>query len=205
MGSFKEFSFVVPVRAPASQVPDAAGRTTSLLVVMVNLDASASASSIGSDSNPLSTANLTNVAKHAGDHNHSGVIRRHRPLHNAPGSTTTTAPAGIGGTSSVTTTPTTAPITTTSAPPATTTTSAPPATTTSAPPSNPVANGGPIVAGASRSECLEPDTPNGGFTSLASLQSTVSSFNQKRLTPPATCLLVYLNGSPNGARGKIPG
>jgi hypothetical protein len=207
MGSFKEF-FVVP-SAHRLRKFLTLGITTSLLVVMVNLDASASTSSLGRNSDSLSTAKLINVARHGGGHDHSGVIKRHRPLHNAPGSTTTSAPAGFGGSPPATTT-SAPPATTTSAPPATTTsappattTSAPPATTTTAPSSNPVANGGPIVAGASRSECLEPDTPNGGFSSLASLQSTVSSFNQETHST-VTCLLVYLNGAPNWGSWQDP-
>jgi hypothetical protein len=87
--------------------------------------------------------------------------------------TTTTTPPG---------TTTTTPVTTTSSPP--TTTTSPPATSIS---------GGPIVAGASRSECLEPYTTPGVY-SLASLEATVSAFDQQTKSN-VTCLLAYLNGA----------
>jgi hypothetical protein len=169
------------------------GVTTSMLVAMVSLDASASSFS-GRNSSSLSTATLIKLAKETANREHSGVVRRHRPLQT--GTTTTTAPvaAGGGGGASATSTSTST---------STSTTTSSPTTTTTAAPSAPTAAGGPIIAGPSRSECLEPDTPNGGFSSLASLQSTVSSFNQETHSN-VTCLLAYLNGTQTWAQWEDP-
>ena len=161
------------------------GITTSLLVTMINLDASASSTFVGHDSSSLSTAMLMKLANETGNREYSGVIRRHWPL--KPTTTTTFSSGGNPPTTTSTSPPTT---TTTSAP--TTTTTSPPTTTTN--PSSPASSGGAIIAGPSRSECLEPDNPSGDY-SVASLQSLVSSFDNLT-NSNVTCLISYMNGMP---------
>jgi hypothetical protein len=168
------------------------GITTSLLVTMINLDASASSTFSGRNSSSLSTAILMKLDNQSGNREYSGVMRRHWPL--KPTTTTTTVPSAgtSGGNPPTTTTTTSSPTTTTTSPPTTTTTS-PPTTTTN--PSTPASSGGPIIAGPSRSECLEPDNPAGDY-SVASLQSLVSSFDSLT-NSNVTCLISYMNGMPS--------
>jgi hypothetical protein len=203
MGSIKKFFSTTTAHRTPKLVT--LGVTASLLVAMINIDASASTSFVGRGPNTFSTAILMKLANQTGNREFSGVMRRHWPVKTSPSPTTTTPPssgASHGGTPpATTTTTTTATTSTTGLPSATTTTgaptttTAPPATTTTTAPSAPVATGGPIIAGASRSECLEPNLTPGVYT-LASLKATVSSFDQATHSN-VTCLLAYLNGAPN--------
>jgi hypothetical protein len=169
------------------------GVSTSLLVVMVNLDASASSNFVGRDASSLSTAMLMKLANQSGNREYSGVMRRHWPLKPTSATTTTLLSRGSGGGNPPTTTTTSPPTTTTTSPPTTTTTSTT-TTTTPTTPSNPATAGGPITAGPSRSECLEPDNPTGDY-SVASLQSLVSNFDNLT-NSNVTCLISYMNGAP---------
>src|ERR1700691_5926856 len=116
-GAFKSFVTAKTGHRFAKLVP--LGITTSLLVTMINLDASASSTFVGHDSSSLSTAMLMKLANETGNREYSGFIRRHWPL---KPTTTTTFSSGANP-----------PTTTSTSPPTTTTTSAPTTTTTSPP------------------------------------------------------------------------
>jgi hypothetical protein len=177
------------------------GIATSLLVSMVTIDASATSARVGRNSNTLSTALLMKLANETGNREFSGVMKHRGPIKTTTGSTTTTTTppvlgggggtggggGGTGGGGGSTTT---------------TTTPAPPSTTTTIAPSTPAASGGPIIAGPSRSECLEAYDPTGA-SGLATLQAQVASFNQETGSN-VTCLLQYLNGAPSWAAWVDP-
>jgi hypothetical protein len=174
--------------------------TSSVLVAMIAIDASASPRGIansvaGSSSQRSFLAGESSLVGLFGFGLH----------HNTPTTTTTTTattPSGGGGGGSALVTTTTAPpATTTTAPPATTTT-VPAATTTTTDPTTPVVSGGLITAGPSRSECLAPDTTPGVY-GLASLESLVSGF-ESLTNSTVTCLTSYLNGAPTWAYWDSP-
>jgi len=102
--------------------------SASLLLAMVNIDASASTAS-GRNPTQLTTAMLMKVANQQGNREYSGVMKRRFPIRTHPTTTTSpieTTPSGGGGGTPPTTTTTTIPVTT----PATTTTTTIPTTTT---------------------------------------------------------------------------
>jgi hypothetical protein len=173
------------------------GVVTSLLIAMVNIDASASTTFVGPNANTVSTAMLMKLANETGNRTFSGV-RRHWPK---PTVTTTTTFASIGflppTTSTTTTTSPTSPTSST-----TTTTTAPPTTTTTSAPSDPAATGGPITAGPSRSECLALNTTPDVY-GLASLQTLITSFDQETKST-VTCILSYSSDSPTWAAWEDP-
>src|ERR1700677_4591337 len=149
----------------------------SVLVALVTIDASASAFG-GRDSNAVRTDVVLTLASESSNSQFSGLVKRWTtvstvvPTTTTTVTSTTTAPAGGGGTggggtgggggggSSTTTTTTTTPPTT---------------TTTTTTPSSPSSSGGLITAGASRSECLEGNSPD---TGLAAIEQTVSAWDQ---------------------------
>src|ERR1700735_128856 len=96
-GSFQKFFFAKTVHRIPKLVT--LGVATSLLVAMVNLDASAS-SLAGGNANTLSTAALIKLAAGTAKHEHSGVIRRHFPVKSTSPTTSTTSPSTTGGGSS---------------------------------------------------------------------------------------------------------
>jgi Glycosyl hydrolase family 26 len=166
------------------------GVATSLLVSMVAIDASASPR-IARNPNSVGSAFVLKLANETNNRPFSHPVRRRPPVTTSTTvsgtSTSTSVGASNGGASSPTT----------SSPPTTSTTSAPPTVTTTAPPttttSPSASTGGSIIAGPSRSECLEPNTPSGVYT-FASLLATVGSFEQET-NSTVTCLLAYLNSS----------
>jgi glycosyl hydrolase family 26 len=188
--------------------------SASLLLAMVNIDASASTTS-GRNPTQLTTEMLMKVANQQGNREYSGVVKRWSPVKKHPTTTTTSptrsTPSG-GGTPPTTTTttiPVTTSATTTTIPTTTTTTTLPTTTTTTAPPTTtsttpPVsdASGGLITAGPSRSECLAPDTTPGDY-GLAYLQGLVSAFDSAT-DSNVTCLMSYLNGAPSWADWVSP-
>ncbi len=169
------------------------GVATSLLVSMVAIDASASPR-IVRNPNSVGAAFIMKVANETNNRQFSHPVRRRPPVKTTSttvsgSSTPTSLGGGNGGASSPTssTTTTAAPTTSTTASP--TTTIAPPSTTTA--PS--ASSGGTIIAGPSRSECLEPNLPSGVYT-FASLQATVASF-QTLTGTTVNCLLTYLDSA----------
>ena len=171
--------------------------SSSLLVAMVNIDAAASPR-IERNPNSVSTAILMKLANETNNRQFSHPVRRRPPVTTtsttavpSTGTSTALSGGGNGGGTPFTTT-------TQSTPPPTTT---PPSTTTT-PPSTPAVSGGPIIAGPSRSECLEPDIPSNAY-SPASLQSIVTSFDNET-NSNVTCLLTYLNDAPTWAEWISP-
>jgi hypothetical protein len=188
--------------------------SASLLLAMVNIDASASTTS-GRNPTQLTTEMLMKVANEQGNREYSGVVKRWSPIKKHP-TTTTTSPTkstpsgGSGGGTAPTTTTTTIPVTTsattttiptTTTTLPTTTTTTPPTTTTTTPPVSD-ASGGLITVGPSRSECLAPDTTPGDY-GLAYLQGLVSAFDSATGSN-VTCLMSYLNGAPSWADWVSP-
>jgi beta-mannanase len=200
--------------------------SSSLLVALVNIDASASA--VGHDSSRSAhLIQVTDRLKHwstASSVTHFVPSNLRAPVVSSgagtttPTTTTTTPPTApvvfptgfptAISTSTATepppTTTTTPPSTTTTSPPAatTTTTTPPPTTTTTTPVATASASGsgGLITAGQSRSECLE---PNFDDTGLSALQSAVTSFDNLTNTS-VTCVLAYTNGAQTWAQWDDP-
>ena len=177
------------------------------LMAMVSIDASASAFG-GRDSNSVRSAVVLTLASDTNNSQFSGLVKRWSTISSispttAPtvtttastgdsggGATVTAGSGGGGGGGATTTAPTTTTVPPTTTAPPTTTTTAPPTTTTTAPssPSSPAATGGPITAGASRSECL---TADGSVAwSLSTLEPEIASF-QSLTNSTVTCLGAY--------------
>ena len=176
--------------------------SASLLVTMVTIDASASAL-VSRKSNLVRAQLIMKVAGQSGDRQFSGRPNRWGTTTTTtpPTSTTTTTPP----TSTTMTAPPTSTTTTTpppTTPPPTTTPTTPPPTTTTKAPSTPAVSGGAIIAGPSRSECLEPDNPAGVY-GLASLNSLVTNFDNLT-NSNVTCLISYLNGAPSWSNWESP-
>lgn len=160
--------------------------TTSVLLAMVNIDASAGNNRAPATS-PRSSVVLA-LESQSSNSQFSGLIRKWRPKQ-APTTTTTTTPAsnspaggggGGGGTPSTTTT---------TDPPSTTTTTDPPPTTTTTDPSTPATTGGLISAGPSRDNCL---VAAFDASSLSALHSAVNSF-ESLTGSTVTCVGTYLD------------
>ncbi len=154
--------------------------TSFALVAMITVDASASGST------PAVAGTATHAYVFVSESGISQLIRfgldRQSPI-SSTSTGATVAPGGGGGGAATTTTP---PVTTTTTAPPTTTTTDPTAPTTA--PSTPSSSGGPITAGASRSECLTANS-NVGW-SLSALQSTIASYDALT-SSTVTCLGAY--------------
>ena len=167
-------------------------------------------SKIGVNNVLLTSLNYSASLQHYVTHHHGGTTTT-----TVPGTTTTIAPTTTT-TVAPTTTTTVAPTTTTTVAPTTTTTLAPTTTTTVAPTTTTTvapaptgstgttgstgATGGLITAGASRSECLEPDLTS---VNIGGIESAVSSFDAATNTT-VTCLLAYTNGATTWAQWDAP-
>jgi hypothetical protein len=170
-----------------------------MLVGMIAIDASASPNR---PSIAIAPTHLSGIVARSSfaqlfgfGHRHLTPITPASPVKAPITATPSGSSSGGGGTST-----TTAPPITSSAPSpsqTTTTTTAPVTTTTSSTTSS---SGGLITAGPSRSECLEPNFVDSG---LASLQAAVSSF-QSETHSTVSCVLAYLNTSPNWASWEDP-
>jgi len=188
------------------------GISSCLLVAMVSIDASASAST-GKDEYAVRTDAVLNLTSAS----FRGLAKRWatitspiaNPTATVPTTTdpTTTDPTvsaggavvgsgggGGGGTPSAPTTTTTAPTTTTTTP------TAPTTTTTTPPASSPAVSGGLITAGASRNECVvEPDASN----TLSGLQASINSF-QNATDSTVSCVGVYTDSASSWSQWSDP-
>jgi len=203
--------------------------SSSVLVAMVNIDASASAFG-GRDSSAVRTDVVLTLASESSNSQFSGLVKRWETISSPiTDPTITTTPivsgdgggAGTGGTSGGTGGGgtsggsggggtsggsggggTSGGTGGGSAPVTTTTTTTPPSTTTTTAPPTSSSSSGLITAGPSRSECLEPNIPSGDY-GLSYIQSAVSGFDAET-NSNVTCVLAYLNGAQTWAQWDDP-